>query len=157
MTGMGLSHVDSYVYRWDGDTLRFLLLKRREGTVYGHLWQGVAGKRSEGETASEAVLREVREETGLEPVRMVVVDYVSSFYQSFDDTLHLVPVFGIEVTTAEVRLSPEHTEFRWVDLTEARSLLSWRQQKAAIQVLHEMLTVDDGRMTWSGVDLGDLT
>ncbi|MFQ6616648.1 MAG: NUDIX domain-containing protein [Fidelibacterota bacterium] len=155
MTHLGIDHVDSYVYRWDGDRPRYLLLKRRKQTHYGHLWQGVAGKMAGTETASETVIREVREETGLEPVHLVVVDYVSSFYQNHRDRIHLVPVFGVQVDSPHVRLSDEHTEFRWVHLPEAQSLLAWRQQKEAIQVLHEMLTEDDGRMTWSEIDVQD--
>lgn len=153
VTDVALNHVDCYVFRWEGDDLRYLMLKRRRGTYYGHLWQGVAGKKMRSETAVETAIREVTEETGLRPVRLVVVDYMTSFYQSHHDRIHLVPVFGVEVGRAKVLLSDEHTEFKWVDLQAAQSLLSWRQQKEALRVLHQMLTEDDGRIKWSEVDL----
>ncbi|MFQ6673983.1 MAG: NUDIX pyrophosphatase [Fidelibacterota bacterium] len=144
-------HVDSYLFRWEGGKLRFLLLKRHRGKFYGHLWQGVAGRIERGETAVETVMREVREETGLDPARILVVDHVSSFYESHKDRIQLVPVFGVEVHSSLVRLSGEHTEFRWAGFETARELLSWKHQKEAISVLNEMLSSDDERLKWSEV------
>lgn len=153
MTNLGLDHVDSYVFRREGNKILYLLLKRRQRTQYGHLWQGVAGKKEGTETASEAVIRELKEETGLKPVRLVVLDHVTSFYQSFGDRVYLVPVFGVEVSTSRVQLSREHTDFKWVNVAQAQALLAWKQQKEAIQVLHEMLSEDDSRIRWSVIDL----
>ena len=88
----------------------FLLLKRAETKIYEHLWQGVAGKIEKGETAVETAIRELKEETGFTPTRMFVADYVSKFYESHDDRINLVPVFGIEVKDSGVALSKEHSE-----------------------------------------------
>lgn len=153
MTRIISTHVDSYPYRWKDGKPLYLLLKRKSDSVYGHLWQGVAGKREGNETAAEAVLRELREETGLIPVRMFVADHVSHFYQTHGDLMHLVPVFGVEVESKEVQLSEEHTEYRWLRRDDALKRLSWKQQKESISVLHEMLTNGDERMAWSEVNL----
>lgn len=151
MTDTVTTHVDSYVFHLKGDEPEYLLLKRRKGKFYGHLWQGVAGRIETGESAVETVLRELKEETGLEPVRIFVVDHVSSFYQSYKDRINLIPVFGIEVNIGEVILSDEHTEYRWVNIDKALDLLSWRQQKKALSVLHKMIMNKDERMKWSEV------
>ncbi len=151
MTEVVTTHVDSYVFRWDGNRPVYLMLKRPSDKHYGHLWQGVAGHIEEGESAVEATVRELKEETGFEPTRMFTVDYVSSFYQSHNDQMHLVPVFGIEVSSAEVELSDEHEFFRWCSIETALDLLSWRQQKEALKVLHEMVITNDERMKWSEV------
>ena len=52
--------IDAYIFRQTDDGLNFLLLKRAETKIYEHLWQGVAGKIEEGETASEAAIRELK-------------------------------------------------------------------------------------------------
>ncbi len=52
--------VDCYVYLKTDDDLKFLLLKRNKNKIYEHLWQGVAGKIEEGETAPEAAIRELK-------------------------------------------------------------------------------------------------
>ena len=69
--------IDAYVFNRKNKEIRFLLLKRAKTKIYEHLWQGVAGKIEAGETSWEAAIRELKEETGFEPVRMFVADHVS--------------------------------------------------------------------------------
>jgi len=114
--------VDVYVFRKVENKICFLLLKRANNKIYEHLWQGVAGKIETGESACQAALRELEEETGLKPKHMFIADHVSKFYEQIGDRINLVPVFGIEVESEEVRLSDEHTEFRWMLMKRKRPL-----------------------------------
>ena len=152
MADITIRVVDCYVFRQTDDGLKFLLLKRNQDKLYEHLWQGVAGKIEGDETASEAAIRELREETGLEPVRMFVADHVSRFYESHQDRINLVPVFGIEVDSVEVKLSKEHVDYKWVDIYEALDTLVWRGQKEGIQTVYDMVMNNDDRMRWSKVE-----
>ena len=145
--------IDAYVFRKTNNGVNFLLLKRAETKIYEHLWQGVAGKIEQGETATEAAVRELKEETGLEPFRMFVADHVSRFYEVHGDRINLVPVFGIEVREEKVILSKEHCDFKWVEFELARKTLVWKGQKEGILAVHDMLISDDDRMRWSEVDL----
>ncbi|MDG2398486.1 MAG: NUDIX domain-containing protein [Candidatus Marinimicrobia bacterium] len=145
--------VDCYVYRQTDDGLKFLLMKRNLNKIYENLWQGVAGKIEDGETAPEAAIRELKEETGLDPVNMFVADHVSRFYEVHEDRVNLVPVFGMEVDSDEVMLSEEHVDFKWVIIKEALNTLVWNGQKKGIQTVHDMVISDDDRMRWSKVDL----
>ena len=52
--------------------IQFLLLKRAGTKNYEHLWQGVAGKIEKGESAWQAALRELDEETSLKPKCMFI-------------------------------------------------------------------------------------
>ena len=153
MASVTVRVVDCYVYRQTDDGLKFLLMKRNLNKIYEHLWQGVAGKIEDGETASEAAVRELKEETGLDPVNMFVADHVSRFYEVHGDRINLVPVFGIEVNSDEVILSEEHIDFKWVTIEEALNTLVWNGQKKGIQTVHDMVISDDDRMRWSKVDL----
>ena len=145
--------VDCYVYRQTDDGLKFLLMKRNLNKIYENLWQGVAGKIEDGETAPEAAIRELKEETGLDPVNMFVADHMSRFYEVHGDRVNLVPVFGMEVDSDEVMLSEEHVDFKWVPIKEALNTLVWNGQKKGIQTVHDMVISDDDRMRWSKVDL----
>ncbi len=138
MADITIRVVDCYVFRQTNDDLSFLLLKRNKDKLYEHLWQGVAGKIEGGET--------------LEPVRMFVADHVSRFYESHQDRINLVPVFGIEVDSSEVKLSKEHVDYKWVDIYEALDTLVWRGQKESIQTVYDMVVNNDGRMRWSKVE-----
>ena len=152
MADITIRVVDCYVFRQTDDGLSFLLLKRNKDKLYEHLWQGVAGKIEGGETAFKAAIRELKEETSLEPVRMFVADYVSRFYESHQDRINLVPVFGIEVDSSEVKLSKEHVDYKWVDIYEALDTLVWRGQKESIQTVYDMVVNNDDRMRWSKVE-----
>ena len=152
MADITIRVVDCYVFRQTNDDLSFLLLKRNKDKLYEHLWQGVAGKIEGGETAFKAAIRELKEETSLEPVRMFVADYVSRFYESHQDRINLVPVFGIEVDSSEVKLSKEHVDYKWVDIYEALDTLVWRGQKESIQTVYDMVVNNDDRMKWSKVE-----
>ena len=112
----------------------------------------MAGKIEGNETASEAAIRELKEETGLEPIRMFVADHVSRFYESYQDRINLVPVFGSEVDSGEVKLSEEHVDYIWVDIYEALDTLVWRGQKEGIQTVYDMVVNNDDRMQWSKVE-----
>ncbi|MFL3025020.1 MAG: NUDIX pyrophosphatase [Candidatus Neomarinimicrobiota bacterium] len=145
--------VDCYVYRRTDDGILFLLMKRNLNKIYEHLWQGVAGKIEEGETSSEAAIRELKEETGLSPVNMFVADHVSKFYEVHGDRINLVPVFGIEVDSEIINLSEEHISYKWVDINEALNTLVWNGQKKGIQTVHDMVINNDDRMIWSKVEI----
>ena len=129
--------VDAYVFRQTNNGLRFLILKRAETKIYEHLWQGVAGKIEKGEKAWQAAIRELKEETGFDPVRVFVADHVSRFYEIHCDRVNMVPVFGIEVDSISVSLSKEHCEFQWVDFETAKNILIWNGQKEGITAVFE--------------------
>ena len=143
--------IDAYVFNRKSKEIRFLLLKRAKTKIYEHLWQGVAGKIEVGETSWEAAIRELKEETGFEPVRMFVADHVSKFYEAHGDWVNMVPVFGIEVEDEEVKLSDEHCEFKWVDFNTAHQTLIWSGQKDGIAAIFNMLNSDDDRIKWSEI------
>jgi dATP pyrophosphohydrolase len=145
--------IDAYIFHQKSDGIKFLIMKRAKTKMYEHLWQGVAGKIEVGETAPEAAIRELKEETGFEPVRMFVADHVSKFYETHGDRINLVPVFGIEVDREDVKISEEHCDFKWVDFETARDTLVWKGQKEGITAVNNMLNSNDNRIKWCEVDL----
>lgn len=145
--------VDAYVFRKQKNSVLFLLLKRSSNKIYEHLWQGVAGKIEKDETAWRAAIRELKEETGLEPKRMFIADYVSKFYEENGDRINHIPVFGIEVESEIVTLSEEHSEFKWVNVDEAEMQLIWNGQKKGIRTVYNMIKTNDDRIRWSEIKL----
>ena len=145
--------IDAYIFHQISDGIKFLIMKRAKTKMYEHLWQGVAGKIEVGETAPEAAIRELEEETGFKPVRMFVADHVSKFYETHGDRINLVPVFGIEVDREDVKISDEHCDFKWLDFETARDTLVWKGQKEGITAVNDMLNSNDNRIKWSEVDL----
>lgn len=143
--------IDAYVFIKTKSGLKYLLLKRAEEKIYGGLWQCVTGKIETDEPAWETAVRELKEETGLTPLNMFVADHVSKFYEANKDRMNLIPVFGIEVESDEVKLSDEHSKFMWADFDFAFKKLVWRGQKDGLFSVNNMLNLNDDRMLWSKI------
>src|SRR4051812_31319840 len=93
----------------------FLQVLRVRGKYMGETWQLVTGGIDDGETAWQAALRELQEETGLVPFEFYQVDVMNTFYLAATDTISMSPMFCAMVAAdANVTLNHEHTDFRWV-------------------------------------------
>ena len=153
MPKIKVKQVDSYIYRNTDAGPVYLILKRKTGKYYEHLWQGVAGKIEKGETAWQAAVRELKEETGKKPVKMFVADHIASFYDASKDRIQMVPIFGVEVENSEVQLSEEHSEYKWVSFEEALTLLTWKGQKEGLRTVHNEIMNGDDSIKWSEIKL----
>jgi len=128
--------VKTYAFRMKGNSIEFILLKRSENDIYPNLWQMVSGRIEEGEKAYDAALRELKEETGLEALRMWVIPNVESFYSHELDSLILIPVFAALVDSeSTAKISEEHSGLKWAGIEECKKILAWEQEKKTIDVL----------------------
>lgn len=98
---------------------RILLIKRasRAATDPG-CWDLPGGKMDYGETLRDALVREVREETGLNVTVGSAVHICHFTKAPFWVTC---VTFACEYDGGEVRLSEEHIDFAWIDLSEIPS------------------------------------
>ncbi|HSL59158.1 MAG TPA: NUDIX domain-containing protein [Acidimicrobiales bacterium] len=101
------------------DADRLLLVRRGHGPAAGE-WSVPGGRVEWGETLAEAVVREVREETGLE----VLCGPMLGWVERIGDDHHFV-IIDFEVTA----LDPDHpvagddaTEVRWVPFDEVPAI-----------------------------------
>lgn len=91
------------------DDRRVLLLRSR----YADTWQLPGGGVSASENLDTTVVRECREELGLD----VAIEAMTGFYyQAFNSAY--VGVFRCRIVTGEVKLSHEHSEYRWATVRE---------------------------------------
>lgn len=129
--------ISCFVIRQTNEGARYLLM-RRAGKYLPGTWQMVTGGIEPGESAVEAALREVKEETSLTPFALYSADAVETFYIKHLNEIHLVPVFVAFVEDREVNLSPkEHDAYDWLAFEEAKELLLWSEQRRIIQEIQE--------------------
>jgi 8-oxo-dGTP pyrophosphatase MutT (NUDIX family) len=91
MTEVRVAFVDAYVLRMApaGGGLEVLALRRAAGGRSPGSWETVHGHIEPGENPVEAALREVREETGLDPARWYNLSRVEAFYRHRTDEIAL--------------------------------------------------------------------
>ncbi len=128
-----------FLFRRHQGTVEFLMLRR--APARGAFWQSVSGRIEDGETAERAARREAAEETGLEPLRVIVLEKVNVFYNQALEAIQFEPCFGIEVAAEpqKLSLSPEHDECRWSNYHEAQRLIPFQGVRDALRELWEKL------------------
>ena len=92
----------------DGD--RFMICQRPAHKARGLLWEFVGGKAEPGETAREALVRECREELGVEVKPLDVFAELEHVYP--DLTIRLVLFNAVILSGTPQRL--EHNDIRWI-------------------------------------------
>jgi dihydroneopterin triphosphate diphosphatase len=131
------------VLRGAGDGTRVLLLRRARGAFAG-AWTFVMGGVEDGERATDAARRELREETGLSAATLYTAGELDAFYDPVRDRIVHVPFFvarvgGAQADAAQTDAAPAivleddvHDEHRWATFAEAEELLTFSAQRRVL-------------------------
>lgn len=124
--------------------IEYAILKREDMEV----WQWVAGGGEEGESILESAVREASEEIGIQlgKEKFLKLDTITSipvyhFKEKWDEDTYVINeyAFGVDVQNVEIRLSDEHTDYRWCLYEDAIRFLNWDSNKTALWELNERL------------------
>jgi dihydroneopterin triphosphate diphosphatase len=100
----------------------------------------VGGKLRPEETAWQACLRELAEETRLPIARLLCVPYVNRFYEWRHDRINDIPVFvALTEQGREPVLDEEHSTFAWLSLDSALERLPWPGQSEGLRAADALL------------------
>jgi dATP pyrophosphohydrolase len=128
----------------DGASHELLQLCRAPADSLGGAWSIVRGGIEADETAWQAALRELLEETGLVPLEFYQLDTIDQFYLVADDSVWHVPGFcAIVGRDATITLNEEHHDFRWVPRNRIAESFIWPGERLQLaELCREIL--DDG-------------
>lgn len=114
---------------------KVLLLQRPEDDFMGGIWELPSGKVEPGETLDQALIREVKEETGLDVA--AARTYLGSFdYESGSGKKSRQFNFAVDIASPEPVQLQEHDAYTWTALTEEPPVTeAVRQVLAAYQGL----------------------
>ena len=103
---------------------QFLFMKRQPHKSEGNLWGIPGGRCEQGETAHEAVVREINEETGID-LKNQEIHYFGKVYIHLPDMDFIYHRFAhiLPKIPDTILIDPsEHMEYRWITLREALQL-----------------------------------
>ena len=100
---------------------RFLLIQRCPGDDIGaNTWENAGGNIEDGETPENAVVREIKEETGITDIKIKRIAYIAILDREIPD---LLIVYLCETSTETINISFEHQAYLWADEQQCRALL----------------------------------
>lgn len=99
---------------------KILVLK----TARSGRWELPGGRMDFGETAERAFKREIKEEIGFKKVKLGKFINIWTFTSVRGEFNHHFIILDFEISTDEtdIKLSAEHTEYKWVELKEVDKL-----------------------------------
>jgi 8-oxo-dGTP pyrophosphatase MutT (NUDIX family) len=101
---------------------KYLFLQKSEGRWSQNLWGVPCGRIEKGEGLYHCMVRELKEEIGLE-VKREVLDYLTPLYVVKPEVSYTFHLFYLKLNKEiEVTLSDEHKDFRWLSFKKALSL-----------------------------------
>lgn len=113
------------VFKREGGARKYLVLHY----CAGH-WDFVKGGVEEGEDELATAVRELEEETGIKTIRIEpgFKEKIKYFYREGKELVFKEVVFFLGETKAvRVKLSFEHTEFKWLSFEEALAQITFKK------------------------------
>lgn len=118
------------------ETVKFLLLKYTKG-----YWSFSKGQIESGEESRTAAIREFKEETNLEPLKVFegFKELVGLFYRKEGKIIHKDITFYLaEAKEGEIKLT-EHSDYGWFTFEEAMEKLQFKNDKELLKKANDFL------------------
>lgn len=116
---------------------KILLLKRSPKKDYApNIWEENTGRMNQFEEPLEALKRELKEETGITDFEIVKPIAVRHFFRGVEKLAEnemIIIVYWCKTSQDDIKLSWEHTEYKWLTSEEAVKLAGLPEIKEEIQ------------------------
>lgn len=109
-------------------------------------WQFVAGGGEDSESAFDAARREIFEEIGVEATTILKLKsmcyipadiFPKRKLYNWPDDMYVIPEYSFAFRCDEkIKLSCEHSDFRWLTYNDAVKILKWDSNKTALYELN---------------------
>jgi len=121
-----------------GGKREYLLIQHSDG---GH-WAFPKGRMEEGESEKQTAVRETEEETGINDLIFIdgfreEIRYTAKYNEIKVSKTAIL--FIAKTNTLDIKLSDEHTDFRWREFKEAMDLLTYDDTKQILKKADDFL------------------
>jgi len=112
-----------------------LILKKIDFSARRYRWRLLKGGVNDGETETEALLREIFEETGLRNVK--ILGKVHTYEFVFKNVRHVVSSYLVKADSREpIKLQKtEVADCRWTSKENALQMMHWNNERDAVKQL----------------------
>jgi len=117
------------------DNKVLIVQRASDEEAYPDLWEVPSGKKEPLEKVTDAVLREVKEETGLVTEMVKVIDVFNFSVEKTNETRDVTQInFLLKlIGSSEVKLSNEHQNFAWITKDEINNYNLSEETKSVIK------------------------
>lgn len=119
------------------DEGEILIVKRDKEIIFVDKWDIPGGKLENDETLFEAISREIVEEVDLKLERIICTLSSSKFEGKLGDKLIIYRNIYLCKASGKVKLSPEHSEYKWVAPEDLRNF-KFADDKDLVDILNTL-------------------
>lgn len=129
-------------YRKEKNKIYYLLLKR---TLHWKGWEFPKGGIEKGETITQSILRELKEETGQKPIKITnhKIQGKYSYKKSLPNRIatgQTFSLYSVEIKNKLVKVDKrEHNDFKWLNFNQAIKKLTWPNQRRCLRIVNKKL------------------
>ena len=106
--------VAGLIWKRENNTDRFLICQRPKHKARGLLWEFVGGKVENGETKEQALIRECKEELGID---ISVGDKFTEVTHEYPDITVRLTIFNATIQSENIK-KLEHNDIKWITPSE---------------------------------------
>lgn len=114
---------------------KVLAMQRSEAMSLAGFWEFPGGKIEAGESAKEALIREIKEELGVE---IELIDYLNEYSYGYDFGIVSLKVYTAKIISGAITLH-EHSAKKWLSADNIMSVNWAPVDIPAVQLLSEQL------------------
>ena len=125
------------VFKRQKDSAKYLILHYGAGH-----WDFPKGKQEKNENEEQTAIREIREETGIEDIKLLdgFKETIKYFFKKGEETVYKEVVFFLaETHSQEVTLSSEHIGYAWLSYEHAYKKMTFNNSKELLKKANHFL------------------